>query len=185
MTFPEISFGQIVGIIAWLIVLWSFSRKRDDHFIYGQIVSSVFWVGHYFMLGKLAAAATTGVHAIRYGSAPFARANKKWSLVIACTVALLYVCCGLFFANELIDWMPVVASVIASFAVALLHGIRMRIVFLVVSCCWLSFNLLSHSIGGVLTDVSVLTINAITIYRMHRDQHAKTAVDAVPLDPPA
>lgn len=185
MTLPELNFAQIIGIIAYLIVLWSFSRKRDDHFIYGQIVSSIFWVSHYFMLGKLAASATTGVHVIRYGSAPFARANKKWSLAIAVIVALLYVCCGLLFANAFIDWMPVIASVIGSFAVALLHGIRMRIVFLIVSACWLSFNLLSHSIGGVLTDVSVLTMNAITIYRMQRDVRLKTAAETAPLDPPA
>ncbi|HCM83642.1 MAG TPA: YgjV family protein [Alphaproteobacteria bacterium] len=185
MTFPEFNLAQAIGLIAYVCVLYSFSQKRDSRFISGQIVSSIFWVAHYFMMAKFAASAVTGVHVIRYGSAPFARANKKWSLIVAIIVALLYVCCGLLFANEFIDWMPIIASIIGSFAVALLHGIRMRIVFLVVSACWLSFNLLSHSIGGVLTDISVLTINAITILRLRRDQARELAFERTPLGPPA
>lgn len=183
--FPEFTLGQFIGLIAYLVVLWSFSRKKDDHFIYGQIVSSIFWVFHYGMLEKLAASATTGVHILRYGSAPFARKHQQWRLWIAIIVAFFYFACGLTFAKEFIDWMPIIASIIGSFAVAFLEGIRMRIVFLIVSCFWLSFNLASHSIGGSLTDISVLTINFITILRLRADKQKELAFERTPLGPPA
>lgn len=185
MQFPEFTLGQFIGLIAYVVVLWSFSRKRDDHFIYGQIVSSIFWVLHYGMLGKLAASATTGVHILRYGSAPFARKHQQWRMLIAVVVVLFYCGCGFLFAAEWIDWMPIIASVIGSFAVAFLEGIRMRMVFLIVSCCWLSFNFLSHSIGGTLTDISVLTINFITILRLRADKQRELAFERNPLGPPA
>jgi hypothetical protein len=165
---PSLSLAQCFGILAFGIVLWSFSQKDDRRLIYGQIVSSAFWIIHYVMMAQPAATALCAVHLLRYGSAPFVRPRAAWHLPSTILIVLLYLAAGFAFYQNPMDLFAIFASSLAGYALLMLRGIRMRLVFLIVSSGWFIFNLYAGSIGGILCDLSVLTVNAATIWRMHK-----------------
>ncbi|MCU8536060.1 YgjV family protein, partial [Vibrio vulnificus] len=63
---------------------------------------------------------------------------------------------------------PIVGTVIGTYSLFVLSGIRMRIGFLAGATCWLINNILVGSIGGTLLEMTVIIMNLITIYRLYR-----------------
>jgi hypothetical protein len=61
----------------------------------------------------------------------------------------------------------------------MLRGIQMRIAFLIGACCWLTNNILVGSIGGTLLELTVITVNSLTIFRMLREQKRALASQAL------
>ncbi|MDW1951725.1 YgjV family protein, partial [Vibrio sp. 812(2023)] len=68
------------------------------------------------------------------------------------------------------DLWPIIGTVIGTYSVFCLSGIRMRIGFLLGASCWLTNNILVGSIGGTLLEMTVIVMNLLTIYRLHRQQ---------------
>ena len=42
---------QLIGIIAWLLIVFSYYRKNTNKILVFQILSTVLWCLHYFLLG--------------------------------------------------------------------------------------------------------------------------------------
>ena len=58
---------------------------------------------------------------------------------------------------------------LGTYAVFVLKGIPMRIGFVLGAMCWLINNILVGSIGGVLLEATLITVNVTTIIRILHD----------------
>ena len=74
------------------------------------------------------------------------------------------------FAEQWRDVWPILGTVIGTYSVFCLSGIRMRSGFLLGACCWLTNNILVGSIGGTLLEMTVIVMNSTTIYRLYRQR---------------
>jgi len=72
------------------------------------------------------------------------------------------------------NWLPLLASCIGTLALFLLSGIRMRLVMLLGTGCWLVNNILSGSIGGTALELVILVTNLRTIFTL-RQQNTQEA----------
>jgi len=93
--------------------------------------------------------------------------SSKW---VAAVFIIISVASGIVLADNLSQLWSIAGTVVGTYSIFLLKGIKLRIGFLIGASCWLTNNILIGSIGGTLLEMSAITVNLTTMYRLYRDQ---------------
>lgn len=153
---------QAVGIIASLFIIYSFTHKVDNHLKYFMMAGNFFFVIHFFMLAAYAGMAVAIINCFRVAlSIKFHRSNKMMFSFMA-----IYIVTGCLIYESPSDVLPIISSLAGTFALYKLSGIKLRAFSLIGSCSWITYGIIHHSIGGILTESSVMAINLTTITRL-------------------
>ncbi len=155
--------AQCVGYIAFVLGVTAFLQKLDWKLKAFNASESVAYAIHFFLLGNPAASASSLIAFVRS-----TLAIKVRSPVLAVFLIVLTLGVGGFVARSWTDWIPVIASCIATYAVFLMTGIQLRLAFLVCTLLWLVNNVLSGSIGGTALETTIGLANGTTIIRLLR-----------------
>jgi hypothetical protein len=138
-------------------------------------VESIFYSVHYLMLGNISSAGSSVISAGRtYLSI---RSRSLW---LAAAAVVLNIAMGIRVAHTGRDWLPVVASCIATLAFFTLEGIALRLVLLSTTLMWLVNGYLSGSIGGTILESLIATANITTLVRMGLDHMRAPALAESP-----
>lgn len=161
-----INFPQFLGILAFILGVVCFYQRNDKTLKIVMLVQNITYMSHFWLLGANVAAISALISTIRTATSIYI--SSKY-------VALFFVILGLIFGYIITDSMwqifPIIASVIGTISLFLLQGIPMRLFMLVGSFCWLINNIFVNSLGGVLLESSVITMNTITIIRLLRQKY--------------
>jgi hypothetical protein len=157
------SIAQCVGYVAFVLGVSAFLQKNDRRLKALNASESLVYAVHFTLLGNPSAAACSLLAGIRSFLSLKVRSTFLAVLFIAINVAL-----GFIFAKNVAGWLPVVGSCLATLAIFLMRGVRMRMVLLMSTMLWLTNNILSGSIGGTLLEATIATVNGITIIQILR-----------------
>ena len=157
--------AQLVGYVAFAFGVYSFSRKDDRQLKATIGAQSTSYAIHFLLLGSPAAAAASLVTAVRSLLSLYTRAPAVAVAIIATNVAL-----GFATATNAAGWLPVVASCAGTVAFFFFEGIRLRLILLGATACWLANNLILGSIGGSLLELFIGAVNVTTTFRLWREQ---------------
>lgn len=153
---------QLFGWGAFFLGMAGFLQKSDLRFKQFMALECAAYVVHFLLLGQGTASASAtvslgrSVAAVRY---PF----KAVGLFFMC----LSILCGAVLYTSWISWLPISASVLGTFALFFLKGVRMRFVMMWGTVLWLVHNYLVGSVGGTVLEAVLCITNAVTLYRMH------------------
>jgi hypothetical protein len=159
------SLAQCFGYVAYVLGVLAFFQKSDRRLKGFNSCQSLVYALHFTLLGNPSAAASSLLSGIRSFLSLKTRSPYLAAFIIAINVAL-----GFIFAKSGAGWLPVIGSCLATLAMFLMHGVRMRMVLLVSTSLWLANNILSGSIGGTLLEATIATINTITIIRLLKER---------------
>lgn len=159
------SLAQCVGYVAYVLGVWAFLQKSDRRLKGFNSCQSLVYAVHFTLLGNSSAAASSLLSGIRSYLSLKTRSPYLAAAVIVVNVAL-----GFVFAKSAAGWLPVIGSCMATLAMFLMRGVRMRVVLLMSTSLWLTNNILSGSIGGTLLETTIATINIITITRLLKER---------------
>lgn len=155
--------AQVVGFLAYGLGMMTFYQRDDRRLKVVMFVQNLTYLLHFLLLGAHASVIGAGLSAARTGVSLFYR---RWWL------AFVFIAIGCvmtaFTAHTLREWLPMGGLTFGCIALFILHGVPMRVAFLCGSMCWLSNNILVGSIGGVMLELTVSTVNLITIWRLSR-----------------
>lgn len=155
--------AQLVGYLAFALGVYSFLQKDDRRLKKMIGVQASSYALHFLLLGSLVAAAASLITAVRAALSLYTR-SRYVAFAILATHAVL----GLLTAKGLAGWLPIVASSLGTIGFFFLEGIRLRLILLHATACWLANNLLVGSIGGTLLELFLGAVNATTSYRLWR-----------------
>ena len=131
-----------------------------------MIAGNVVFACHFFMLAAYAGMAVGIINCFRIGlSIKFHRSNKMMF-----SFMVIYLIVGYFIYNTPSDVLPIISSLLGTFSLYKLSGIKLRIFGLIGSCSWLTYGIIHHSIGGIMTETSAMVLNLTTIGRLMRDK---------------
>ena len=153
---------QLFGWGAFFLGMAGFLQKSDLRFKQFMALECAAYVVHFLLLGQWTASASAtvslgrSVAAVRY---PF----KAVGLFFMCLSLL----CGGVLYTSWVSWLPISASVIGTFALFFLKGVRMRFVMMWGTVLWLVHNYLVGSVGGTVLEAVLCITNSVTLYRMH------------------
>ena len=157
--------AQGVGVIAFLIGITTFFNRDERRFIVQLSIYSVFIVIHFFLLGVFPAGASSILNAIR--TLITLRTRSLWVMAIFIVLTGGF---GLAKFQHPMELLPVVGTVISTWALFRFKGLTMRCVMWFSTCCWLTHNIWAGSIGGTRIEGSFLLMNGLNIIRFWRMQ---------------
>lgn len=159
----EIDLAQALGFLSFGLGISTFYQKNDRHLKILMLVFNLNHLLHFLLLGSMLSALSALLSALRTTTSIFT--SSKW---VAAIFILIGIVSGLGMAEHWWELWPIVGTVIGTYSLFVLSGIRMRIGFLAGATCWLINNILVDSIGGTLLEMTVIIMNLITIYRLYR-----------------
>ncbi|EHU9519051.1 YgjV family protein [Vibrio vulnificus] len=159
----EVDLAQALGFLSFGLGISTFYQKNDRHLKILMLVFNLNHLLHFLLLGSMLSALSALLSALRTTTSIFT--SSKW---VAAIFILIGIVSGLGMAEHWWELWPIVGTVIGTYSLFVLSGIRMRIGFLAGATCWLINNILVGSIGGTLLEMTVIIMNLITIYRLYR-----------------
>ncbi len=157
--------AQIIGAAGSLCAIVSAQFKRRKHLMLMQLLSCVFLILHYTMLGALTGAVSGGISLLRV---LLFSANRSWAKKPVCLWSVLLLCT----LNVAITWHGVasllagIASCCTTLALWNKDMQRTRLWFLADAPCWLVYNILVHSLSGIIAEVIAMISYSIAIVRL-------------------
>lgn len=166
---------QVIGIIGIIFNFITFQQNTNKRIVAFQICASAAFVIHFFMLGAVTGA-VLNIFGILRNIVLFNR-NKDWAkgkywLYIFCAV---YIITGIVTFQNIFSILPTVGMLFGTVAVYIVSPKKTRIVSVGCSVSWLSYNAISFSIPGIITEVLNLISIGISMYKYdykHLDQRS-------------
>lgn len=161
--------AQVVGFISFGLGFSVFYQKNDKRLKVLMLIFNLNHLLHFLLLGSMVSALGALLSALRTTTAIFVSSKRTATAFIGISLVS-----GFWIAEQWRDVWPILGTVIGTYSVFCLSGIRMRSGFLLGACCWLTNNILVGSIGGTLLEMTVIVMNLLTIYRLSRQQSKST-----------
>lgn len=154
---------QFFGLISFVLGALCFCQKNDRRFKLFMLIMNLNHMIHFILMEAINSALSALLAMVRtYISI------KIKSLYFAVFFILLTLMLNSFWVNEWFDWLSVIGSCFGTFALFCLQGIKLRLVMLLGTLCWLANNIIIGSIGGVMLELMILIISLLTIIRLKR-----------------
>lgn len=165
---------QTIGIIAMVFNVASYQGKTARQILIIRLLSTILFIIHFWLLNEMTGALLNLVASMT--CIVFAFKPKKFAesvlwipFFILCTVAC-YVLTFTVFGKEpstfniIVNLFPVAGMIICIFGFRMAKAARVRILSLFSSPCWLTYNCISGSIGGTITEIIAICSNLFAIF---------------------
>lgn len=168
--------GQIISILAMAVTIVSFQMKTRKQILLFQTAGSTLFLISFILLESWAAACLNVVFIIRNIVFYFS-VDKKWAqhqiwlyILLAAVIAA-----GALGYHTWLDLIPVVGSVFGTLAAYAKRENLFRLFKLGDSPCWLIYNAIVPSVGGVICEVFniISIIVGLIRYRNYKGENKK------------
>ncbi len=155
--------AQFFGLLSFFLGIFCFYQRDDRRLKIVMFAMQISNCIHFGLLGAQTAALSSVFSVVRTGLSLYTHSRLVAWLFILVSLAM-----GIWLAQSWQDMLPVVGSCIGTYALFCLQGIRMRLAFLLGACFWLSNNIWVGSLGGTLLEITLISVNLRTIYKLRR-----------------
>ena len=174
---------QGIGIVAMALYIFSFQFKTKKSILTVQLFSSMLFMVHFGLIGAITGSILNGIGALR--ALVISSRPKKWAMHKA-WIPFFFVCYFASYAltflvfrreptvfNLLLELLPVAGMIVTTFAFLSEKERGVRLLSLVNSPLWLTYNAVSGSIGGTLTESFSLVSILVAIFRFDIKKRGK------------
>lgn len=157
---------QSLGILAFCILLLSYTRKTPTLILTYQCVSSSIYSLHYFLLGALSGAFTTFTGIFR--NIAFMKVKKHREIVVVIVICIYVLITTIFYEN-VHSLFPAVAN--SCYVIAIYKGTRKSLLIggLISSSLWCTYACMVGSYTCMGTELIVLTTNIIHLINIKKE----------------
>ncbi len=134
--------AQILAVLICVVSSVSYLSKRKDTYLAEQLLVNVLYCAQYILLGAFSGAISNTISLIKYmvflSNAKNNKKNPKWQVVLFCLISVVL---GCFALKEWYTVIPIVTSVIFTFAIWQDNPIKLRAIVIVCNSLWIVFNI--------------------------------------------
>jgi hypothetical protein len=156
--------GQTIGIIGFIICLCGFSQKREFRMKILLGLSATFASGSYFILGSFAGAYAIGISAARNFIS-----ITKWGKKLLPLFIILYLISSYLTYKKSYDILPLIGALTSTFSMLCFKNLKLRYGMIISCSIWLTYNIITFSIGPILMEIFNIIASIITIIRIKKD----------------
>ena len=154
---------QLIGALAWIVLILSYYRKNTNKILSFHIISTILDSIHYFLLGAYTGSFICIFESIRdYG---YYKTDKDDYIFLGSIP--VYVIMGLLTCHSIIDILPVFSSVIDGYT---LTKDKKTVVFgaIIAYTCWVIYAIYVKSYVGIVVD-GILVLSNLSIFLFDKD----------------
>ena len=169
-------FAQIIGIFAMAAIVLSYQCKKKNTLLLIQLVGNVLFAANMLMLGAYVGGLLNVIaigRAIVYMKKeqiklPTWVLNASFIFLYIVSYVLVFTVFGKEFTviNAILEMLPVIGMTALTFGCAGTNAKAIRLCGLINSPCWLIYNSVSFSIGGILCEIISLVSLATAMIRL-------------------
>ena len=166
---------QLISIAGLVFNVSSFQQKNKHALILIQLFGAILFSVHFFLLGAYTGFLINLICILRATVFSFENMQEKtrklWIVLLISAYLIAYVLAFAVFKieftplNALIEALPTLGICLVTVSFGIGGIFRVRAFSSVNSLGWLTYNLVHHSVGGVLTEVICLISIAIGVIR--------------------
>ena len=147
-------FVQLIGIVAWLLIVISYYRSNTNKILFLQIISTVLWCLHYFLLGAYSGLFICVFEVIR--DSLYYKTDKDNYIFLGSVP--IYIIYGIVSYTGLVELLPIFSSTIEGYT--LTKKKKIVVIGAIISyTIWAIYDLADKSYSGALTDLIVVISN--------------------------
>ncbi len=154
---------QLIGIIAWLLIVFSYYRKNTNKILVFQILSTVLWCLHYFLLGAYSGLFICMFEVLR-DSLYYKTDADDYIFLGSVPIYIIY---GIATFSGIIELLPIFSSTIDGFTLTK-HKKVVVIGAIISYTIWVIYDFAVKSYAGALTD-GIVCISNISILLFDKD----------------
>lgn len=166
----SITLAQALGFVSFALGISTFYQKNDRKLKIMMLLFNLNHLVHFLLLGSIVSALSALLSALRTATAIYISSKAVAAFYITLGLVL-----GVCFSETYWDLWSIAGMAVGTYSVFMLKGIPMRIGFLIGATCWLINNIHVGSLGGMLLEATVITMNIMTILRLVREQNQTAA----------
>lgn len=145
---------QLLGIIAWIMLVLSYHRKNTNKILVFQIIGTFLYCVHYFLLGAYSGLFICAFEVI-FDFLYYKTDKDKYIYLISIPIRILG---GIFSFKIFIDILPIAASLIDGYS--LTKKKKIVVIGAIISyTLWVIYDIYVMSISGAITDGIVVLSN--------------------------
>lgn len=165
-------FIQLLGFAAIGLGSAVFQTNRRSRMLNLQVCASLTWMAHFFLLGAYTGAAMNLVNATR--TYTFCKTNCRERKSKPVFFVLVFILATVLTWHGFRSLMPLIGSLIGTYALWQTNTSRIRLVILLSPCVWFIYNFLSGSYAGMIADVIGASSVLVGIYRFDVRSNVKS-----------
>ena len=149
---------QLIGILAFLVLVLSFYKKKPSTIIAYQIVSNFAYTVHYLLLGALSGAYISFVGIFRNIAII---KLEKYKNIVAFIVIAIYLLITIIFYENIYSIFPLIAN--SSYLITMLKDNKKSLLIgaIISSIMWGSYAIFVSSYAAMITELILLISNII------------------------
>lgn len=171
--------AQIIGVFAMAFNVWSYQQKKQRHIIALQLIGSLLFTVHFFMLGAYMGGLLNAVGIVR--ALVFLNKDKLksehwlWLLVFISVYVISYLLTftvlGVRFTltSAIVEVLPLIGMTATTVAFRSKTSKTTRLLGLISSPSWLIYNIISLSIGAICCEALSLISIIVGFFRLDRN----------------
>lgn len=150
----EFIFIQVIGIVAWLMLVLSYYRKNTNKILAFQIIGTVLYCIHYYLLGAYSGLFICFFEVV-FDFLYYKTDKDKYIYIISVPIRIMG---GIFSFKVFLDILPILASLIDGYS--LTKKKKIVVIGAVISyTLWVIYDIYVMSISGAITDGIVVLSN--------------------------
>ncbi len=150
---------QLIGIIAWLLIVISYYRKNTNKILVFQIISTVLWCLHYFLLGAYSGLFICIFEVIR--DSLYYKTDEDDNIFLGSVP--IYIIYGIVTFSGIVELLPIFSSTIDGYTLTKKRNVV--ILGAIVSyTIWVIYDIAVNSYSGALTDGIVVLSNISLLF---------------------
>lgn len=166
---------QIIGIAAMICSVSSFQLNKHKHIMTAQIIATALFGLQYFLLGAYTGLALDIAGVLR--DIVFYNKDKKWASSNLWTVfwAIVMLIVGIFTYQGWYSLLMTAAMMLNTISFSFTKPKLVRTTILISSPLLLLYNILTHSIGGIINELFCMISSVVGILRYDIKKKEKNA----------
>lgn len=158
---------QLIGFLAFSVLVLSFYKKSTSMIISYQIVSNFAYTVHYFLLGALSGACISFIGIFR--NIAYLRV-KKHKKIFATIIISLYLLTAIVFYENVFSLLPVIAH--TQYLLSMLKNDKKRLLISAVisSMMWATYAVFVGSYAAMITESILVISNSIQLIRLKKSR---------------
>ena len=153
--------AQALGLVAFLISLVGYTSASDRRLKTMMTVGLVFLTVHFMVFGAWLAALSLALNTVRTWVSLHRRGTRWFA-----GIATIQLAASLPLIGAVRDVFPVAGSIVGTYGLFCLSGVRLRVALLITTGLWFVNNLMWGSIGAVLLDGMNALAHLVAIHRI-------------------
>ncbi len=152
-------FIQLIGIIAWLLIVISYYRKDTNRILAFQIISTVLWCLHYFFLGAYSGLFICIFEVVR--DSLYYKTDEDDNIFLGSIP--IYIIYGIVTFSGIVELLPIFSSTIDGYTLTK----KRNVVILgaaISYTIWIIYDIAVKSYSGALTDGIVVLSNLSLLF---------------------